>query len=94
MVMYSDPETFARVVGVRSAYTKGSFYSSVRLPPVEDNVFSTTDADEHKVLRAKLAGGVSKPSLPLPSFHRTEPSPQGPELLTNVKVLRPRTRRL
>ncbi|SPO06561.1 related to pisatin demethylase (cytochrome P450) [Cephalotrichum gorgonifer] len=59
IVMYSDPETFGRVVGVRSPYTKGSFYSSVAIPPLVSNVFSVTDAEEHKALRAKLAGGYS-----------------------------------
>lgn len=57
--MYSDSETFARVVGVRSPYTKGSFYTSVKIPPCTGNVFSETGAEEHKAMRAKLAGGVS-----------------------------------
>lgn len=59
MVMYSDSETLSRVTAVRSPYTKGSFYTSVRLPPVTDNVFSTTGVEEHRALRAKIAGGVS-----------------------------------
>ena len=59
VVLYSDSETFSRLVGVRSPYTKGSFYSSVRVPPMTENVFTITGAEEHKALRAKLAGGVS-----------------------------------
>ena len=68
VVLYSDSETFSRLVGVRSPYTKGSFYSSVRVPPLTDSVFSITGAEEHKALRAKLAGGVSEPS-PFPLQH-------------------------
>ena len=75
VVMYSDSETFGRVTGVRSPYTKGSFYTSVKIPPCTGNVFSETGAEEHKAMRAKLAGGVSaflfshfSPSLRTPWF--------------------------
>lgn len=63
-VLYSDDKTFSRLTGVRSPYTKGSFYNSVRIPPVADNSFSTTVPAEHKAIRGKLAGGVSEGPLP------------------------------
>lgn len=75
VVMYSDSETFSRVVGVRSPYTKGSFYSSVKVPPLTDNVFSETGPEEHKAMRAKLAGGVSAPFPFLFNFSHPPYSP-------------------
>lgn len=68
MVMYSDSETLSRVTAVRSRYTKGSFYTSVRIPPVTDNVFSTTGVEQHKALRANIAGGVRSPPIPPTAF--------------------------
>lgn len=54
-----DPDIIRRMSGVRSGYTKGSFYDTARFVPEVDNIVSIRDEEKHKVLRAKLAPAVS-----------------------------------
>src|SRR5262245_38628876 len=46
---------------VRSPYTKGEFYEFARVIPGEASLFSMRDEERRKVLKAKLAPGVSYP---------------------------------
>ncbi|KAM7218509.1 putative cytochrome P450 [Rhypophila decipiens] len=58
-VMFSDPDTFKRVNGIRSQYTRGPFFEVMRAQPGKDHVFSTRDEQKHKELRAKMGPGYA-----------------------------------
>ncbi|KAJ4344255.1 hypothetical protein N0V95_006198 [Ascochyta clinopodiicola] len=58
-VITSDPNVFRKVMGVRSAYTRGHFYKAFKFDPERDNLFSMRDETAHIKLRAKMAAGYS-----------------------------------
>lgn len=59
----SDPDLLRRMLGVRTKYKRSDWYDAMRLDPTKDNVLSMRDDEKHNELRAKMAAGVSFPSL-------------------------------
>ncbi|KAH6900409.1 cytochrome P450 [Thelonectria olida] len=58
-LLCTDPDVLRKMSAVRSAYTKGSFYTSGRIVPGVDNVVSMRDEVKHKAMRAQMAPGYS-----------------------------------
>ena len=59
-LLTASPELIAHMNGVRSPYTRASwYYSGMRMEAGKDNIFSTTDEEKHTKKRAKLASGYS-----------------------------------
>ncbi|KAM7207839.1 Pisatin demethylase 13 [Naviculisporaceae sp. PSN 640] len=58
-VMFSDPDTFKRVNGARSQYTRGPFFEVLRAQPGKDHISSTRSEQRHKELRGKMGPGYA-----------------------------------
>lgn len=54
-----DPEIIWRMNAARSSYQRSEWYSSQRVDPFQDNVFSQRDVEKHDSLKRKLTSGVS-----------------------------------
>ncbi|EON98757.1 putative pisatin demethylase protein [Phaeoacremonium minimum UCRPA7] len=54
-----DPEVLRKMMGVRSAYTRGPWYDAMRFDPTKDNLFSMRDEVAHTKLRGKMTAGYS-----------------------------------
>lgn len=59
MLITSDPELFRRMNAVRSVFTRGPWYSALKLHPERDNITSHVDERIHADLRARMAPGYS-----------------------------------
>ncbi|KAI1319728.1 cytochrome P450 family protein [Xylariaceae sp. FL0255] len=55
----SDASEIRRIWGIRSGYHRGSWYSSIRLSPEEENIFTLLGNKEHHRLRARLLPGYA-----------------------------------
>ncbi|KAI9649331.1 hypothetical protein NHQ30_001903 [Ciborinia camelliae] len=58
-----DPATIQRILGVRSGYTRGPWFDSIRIDPNIPNIVSQRDSEEHRNLRHKLAASYSSKNL-------------------------------
>jgi hypothetical protein len=54
-----DPEILRRTAGVRSQYSRSTWYAMNRLDPYEDTMFSLLDTAAHDKLKAKTASAYS-----------------------------------
>lgn len=59
MLITSDPEVIRRMNAVRSSFTRGRWYSALKLHPERDNITSHVDERVHTDLRARMAPGYS-----------------------------------
>lgn len=59
MLITTDPVLFRRMNAVRSTFTRGPWYSALRLHPERDNITSHTDEGIHAALRNKMSPGYS-----------------------------------
>lgn len=50
-----------RILGVRSGYTRGPWFDSIKIDPHMPNIVSEKDVKKHARLRSKLAAGVRAP---------------------------------
>ncbi|KFY37707.1 hypothetical protein V494_04641 [Pseudogymnoascus sp. VKM F-4513 (FW-928)] len=55
----SSPELLFRMSAARSLYTRSDWYAGLRLPPGQDNIFSTMDEKKHTRRRAQMADGYT-----------------------------------
>lgn len=60
ILVTDDPEFIKRQWAVRSKYKKSEWYDAIRFDPSRDNIVSLKDDEQHNVLRAKMAAGVSR----------------------------------
>lgn len=60
MLVTDSPELIFKMSAARSPYTRGDWYAGLRLPPGQDNIFSTMDEKRHTKRRAQMADGVRK----------------------------------
>jgi hypothetical protein len=58
--MISDYEMVKRMGAPRSKYTKGYWYTTARIVPGQDHLFSLRDDERRKALKAKMGPGVSR----------------------------------
>jgi hypothetical protein len=58
-VITDDPQVLRKICGVRSPYTKSSWYKAWRAIPGQDSVFTMTNDAEHQERKAKVAPAVS-----------------------------------
>lgn len=58
-LLVSDPETLLRINSVRSSYSRGGWYSSLRFDPSGHSVLSEPDTARHDARKAQLAGGYA-----------------------------------
>ncbi len=56
----NDPEVLRTVNGTSSPFKRSDWFDALRFDGVRDNVLSQRDIEKHKILRAKLAQGVSR----------------------------------
>ncbi|KAH8886371.1 cytochrome P450 [Thozetella sp. PMI_491] len=59
-----DPELIKRMSSARSAYSRSSYYSCLRLHPRLHNMFSTLDRDQHDDIKARTAAGYTSREVP------------------------------
>jgi cytochrome P450 len=59
MLITSDPELFRRMSAVRSPFTRGRWYSALKIHPERDNITSHVDERIHADLRTRMAPGYS-----------------------------------
>lgn len=57
-VLFGDADTYRRLSGVRSTFTKGPWYAPAKIVPDQDSLFSMRDDALRKELKAKLTPGV------------------------------------
>jgi hypothetical protein len=60
----SDPEILMRMSATNSPYRRSAFYTTFRMQPREDNVFSTRDEKRHTEIRRKVALGYGGKDVP------------------------------
>lgn len=70
--MTDDPEFIKRQWAVRSDYKKSEWYDAIRFDPSRDNIVSMRNDEQHNVLRAKMAAGVSQAAV-YPALSRIRP---------------------
>ncbi|KAF2196241.1 putative benzoate 4-monooxygenase cytochrome P450 [Delitschia confertaspora ATCC 74209] len=58
-VIVSEPEAIRNILGTHSAYTRGPWYNSLRLDPLNANLITERDESKHQKLRRRMAGGYS-----------------------------------
>ena len=63
-VVFGDADTYRKLSGVRSTFAKGPWYEPARVFPEQDSLFSMTDDNLRKELKAKVAPGVCYASNP------------------------------
>ena len=59
MLITSDPELLRRMNAVRSTFTRGPWYSALKIHPERDNIVSYVDERKHADLRGRMAPGYS-----------------------------------
>ncbi|KAK6441577.1 hypothetical protein LTR95_002197 [Oleoguttula sp. CCFEE 5521] len=59
MLITSDPDLLQRMNAVRSPFTRGPWYTALKLHPERDNITSVIDERIHADLRARMAPGYS-----------------------------------
>jgi hypothetical protein len=65
-LLTDDPDLVRRMSAARSAYTRSSWYTPLRMDPYDEGLFSLTDTAAHDRLKAKLSfgyGGKENPDL-------------------------------
>lgn len=60
-LLTSDPITTQKILGVRSKYTRGPWYDSLRIDPHRTNLVTERDSRRHNDLRQRLSFGVINP---------------------------------
>jgi hypothetical protein len=59
-----DPDIFRRINGAHNGYSKGDWYSVMRLDPYQHSMISTPDAVFHHDIKARTAAGYSGREVP------------------------------
>ena len=59
MLITSDPDLMRRMNAVRSPFTRGPWYSALKLHPDIDNITSHVDERIHADLRNRMSPGYS-----------------------------------
>lgn len=59
MLITSDPDLVRRMSAARSTFTRGSWYTCLKLHPDSENVVCYTDEDKHNDMRSRLSHGYS-----------------------------------
>ncbi|KAJ4345385.1 uncharacterized protein N0V89_011515 [Didymosphaeria variabile] len=59
MLITSDPELVRRMNAVRSPFTRGPWYTSLKLHPDSENIACYTDEDKHNDMRSRMSFGYS-----------------------------------
>lgn len=58
-LLTNDPTLTRKILAVRSRYTRGPWFDSIRIDPHTPNIVSERDEKSHNRLRSKLAASVS-----------------------------------
>lgn len=58
LLITSDPDTWRKVLGIRSNYERGSWFDCLRIDPHRANLITERDRSKHNVLRYQMASGV------------------------------------
>lgn len=59
MLITSNPELLRRMNAVRSPFTRGQWYSCLKIHPERDNVVSIVDERKHAELRNRMSPGYA-----------------------------------
>ncbi|KAL1603627.1 hypothetical protein SLS60_005215, partial [Paraconiothyrium brasiliense] len=59
MLITTDPELVRRMNAVRSPFTRGPWYTSLKLHPESENIACYTDEDKHDDMRSRMSFGYS-----------------------------------
>jgi len=59
MLITSDPELVRRMNAARSPFTRGPWYTSLKLHPESENIACYTDEVKHADMRSRMSHGYS-----------------------------------
>ena len=59
MLITTDPDLIRRMSAVRAPFTKGKWYSCLKLHPERENIVSLIDERQHAELRSRMAPGYA-----------------------------------
>jgi cytochrome P450 len=59
MLITTDPELVRRMNAVRSPFTRGPWYTSLKLHPESENIACYVDEDKHNDMRSRMSHGYS-----------------------------------
>lgn len=57
-LLTSDPEIFRQVLGIRSAYERGTWFDCLRILPHRANLITERNRTIHNSMRKQMAAGV------------------------------------
>ncbi|TGO49558.1 hypothetical protein BOTNAR_0427g00040 [Botryotinia narcissicola] len=57
LLVTSDPDTWRKVLGIRSNYERGSWFDCLRIDPHRANLITERDRSKHNALRYQMASG-------------------------------------